>query len=229
MNEQKSGARKRKVIWVGVGIAALAVILVASSGIDFPPGGTNTSGAIVPAQRFRAEQPATTGVSAPGQATRNVPQGTAGNVGDARSSDARASDSLRTDGRADSLRRRRHAMPTPCRRRRPCADDSRCRRRWPTRRPTSRPPNDGRAAWPTADALNDAAALSDAVRRRWPSAATAVPRWRQPVALTTAVNAGDAVPLERRRSALAQATVANDAVRMTIVRRDGRSRRPHAQ
>ena len=61
MNEQKSGARfNRKVIWVGGGIAALAVILVASSSFDFPPGGSNTSGAIVPAQRFRAEQPATT-------------------------------------------------------------------------------------------------------------------------------------------------------------------------
>ena len=74
---------------------------MASSGIDFPPGGTNTSGAIVPAQRFRAEQPATTSVSAPGQS--QSAQGTAGNIGDARSSDARASDSLRTDGRADSL------------------------------------------------------------------------------------------------------------------------------
>ncbi len=81
MSEQKSGSAKRKVIWVGGGVAALAVILVASSGIDFPPGGTTTtSGAIVPAQRFRAEQPATTGVSAPGQSrSRN---------GDARSSDA---------------------------------------------------------------------------------------------------------------------------------------------
>ena len=40
MNEQKSGARfNRKVVWVGGGIAALAVILVASSSFDFPPGG----------------------------------------------------------------------------------------------------------------------------------------------------------------------------------------------
>jgi hypothetical protein len=86
MNEQKSGARlNRKVIWVGGGIAALAVILVASSSFDFPPGGTNTSGAIVPAQRFRAEQTATTAGSAPGQS--QPAQG-----GDARS-DARASDS----------------------------------------------------------------------------------------------------------------------------------------
>ena len=98
---------KRKVIFVGAGIAALAVILVASSGIDFPPGGTNTTGAIVPAQRFRAEQPATTGVSAPGQsdsAQRAVAPGTAGNIGDARSSDARVSDSLKTDGRATDAR-----------------------------------------------------------------------------------------------------------------------------
>ena len=102
MNEQKIGASsKRKAIYVGVGVAALAVILVASSGIDFPPGGTNTTGAIVPAQRFRAEQPATTGVSAPGQSesAQRASQGAPGNIGDARSSDTRAIDSLKTDGR----------------------------------------------------------------------------------------------------------------------------------
>src|SRR5260221_2364886 len=101
MNEQKSGARgKRAVIWVGGGIAALAVILVATSGIDFPPGGTNTSGAIVAAQRFPAEQPATTGVSAPSQSesAQRASLGTPGNIGDARSSD-----SLKADGRSDSL------------------------------------------------------------------------------------------------------------------------------
>jgi len=106
MNEQNSGARsKRKVIWIGAGIAALAVVLVASSGIDFPPGGTNTSGAIVPAQRFRAEQPATD-VSAPGQSesAQRASQGTPGNTtGDARSSDARFSDSLKANDRMDSL------------------------------------------------------------------------------------------------------------------------------
>src|SRR6185503_19495222 len=102
-----SGSRlmKRKVIFVGAGVAALAVILLASSGIDFPPGGTNTTGAIVPAQRFRADQPATTGVSATGQSesAQRASQGTQGNTGDARSSDARASDSLKANGRADSL------------------------------------------------------------------------------------------------------------------------------
>jgi anti-sigma factor RsiW len=102
-----SGSRlmKRKVIFVGAGVAALAVILLASSGIDFPPGGTNTTGAIVPAQRFRADQPATTGVSATGQSesAQRASQGTQGNTGDARSSDARASDSLKANGRADSV------------------------------------------------------------------------------------------------------------------------------
>ena len=64
MNEQNSGSLgKRKVIWVGPASPRLAVILFATSGIDFPPGGSSTSGAIVPAQRFRAEQPATTGVT----------------------------------------------------------------------------------------------------------------------------------------------------------------------
>jgi len=107
MNEQKSGARsKRTVIWVGGAIAALAVILVATSGIDFPPGGTSTWGAIVPAQRFRAEQPATTGVSAPGQSesAQRASQVTPGNIGDARSADARASDGIKADSlRADGL------------------------------------------------------------------------------------------------------------------------------
>jgi pentapeptide MXKDX repeat protein len=101
---------KRKGLWIGIGVVALAVVIVASSGIDFPPGGTSTSGAIVPAQRFRAEQPATTGVSQSGQtdAQRSAQPGT-GNLGDARSdsmkSDARNSDALKSDGRqSDAMR-----------------------------------------------------------------------------------------------------------------------------
>jgi len=52
MSEQK-GSSKRK-IWIGGAIAAAAVVLVMSSGIDFPPGSKDTSGTIVPATRYRA-------------------------------------------------------------------------------------------------------------------------------------------------------------------------------
>ena len=55
MSEQKSGSGKRK-IWIGGGIAAVAVVLAMSSGIDFPPGSKDTAGTIVPAQRYRAPQ-----------------------------------------------------------------------------------------------------------------------------------------------------------------------------
>ena len=54
MSEQK-GSSKRK-IWIGGAIAAAAVVLVMSSGIDFPPGTKDTSGTIVPATRYKAPQ-----------------------------------------------------------------------------------------------------------------------------------------------------------------------------
>ena len=107
MNEQKIGASsKRKVIWVGAGVAALAVILVASSGIDFPPGGTKTSGSDRACAAFPRRAAGDDGRERPGQSesAQRASQGTPGNIGDARSSDARASDSLKTDGRADSLK-----------------------------------------------------------------------------------------------------------------------------
>ena len=81
MSEEKSGSFGKRKIWIGGGIAAAAVILAVSSGVDFPPGSKDTVGTIVPAQRFRADQPATTGVAGGGQsgtaATQGIPAGSA--------------------------------------------------------------------------------------------------------------------------------------------------------
>ena len=55
MSKSGSFLGKRKV-WIGGGLAAAAVIFAMSSGIDFPPNGKDTSGTIVPAQRYRAPQ-----------------------------------------------------------------------------------------------------------------------------------------------------------------------------
>ncbi|MEP7058193.1 MAG: hypothetical protein ABI809_10530 [Caldimonas sp.] len=44
-------------IWIGGAVAAVAVALVAQYGFDIPPKGENVTGTIVPAQRYRAEQP----------------------------------------------------------------------------------------------------------------------------------------------------------------------------
>ena len=104
MSEQKGSKRK---LWIGAGLVALAAGIIVSSGIDFLPGGTSTTGAIVPAQRYRADQPATTGVGQTGQpdAQRSA-QPVAGNVtGDARSDSLRDSRTVEglTDGRVNSM------------------------------------------------------------------------------------------------------------------------------
>ncbi len=56
MSEDKGGSFGKRKVWIGGGIAAAAVILAVSAGIDFPPSGKDTAGTIVPAQRFRAPQ-----------------------------------------------------------------------------------------------------------------------------------------------------------------------------
>ena len=57
MNEQSSGSRRRN-IWIGSGIAMTAALIALAYTIDFPPGAQNVVGTIVPAQRFKAAQPA---------------------------------------------------------------------------------------------------------------------------------------------------------------------------
>jgi anti-sigma factor RsiW len=73
MNEQSSGSRRRNV-WIGSGIAMAAALIALAYTIDFPPGAQNVVGTIVPAQRFKAAQPAMDDIKAGGQAaTQAVP------------------------------------------------------------------------------------------------------------------------------------------------------------
>jgi hypothetical protein len=105
MSEQQGSKRK---VWIGAGLVALAAAIIVTSGIDFPPGGTSTTGAIVPAQRYRADQPATTGVGQTNPAdAQRTEQPVAGNAGDARAADGRnlkadrrSADAMQADGRA---------------------------------------------------------------------------------------------------------------------------------
>ena len=72
MSEQKGGSKRK--IWIGGAIAAAAVVLVLSSGIDFPPGTKDTSGTIVPATRYKAPQNTAEDVKlgAPGATTSTI-------------------------------------------------------------------------------------------------------------------------------------------------------------
>jgi hypothetical protein len=73
MNEQSSGSRRRNV-WIGSGIAMAAALIALAYTIDFPPGAQNVVGTIVPAQRFKAAQPAMDDIRAGGTAaTQAVP------------------------------------------------------------------------------------------------------------------------------------------------------------
>ena len=117
MSEQPSFG-KRKAVWIGASVAALAVVVVAT-GI-YPPSDGNTTGAIVPAQRFRAEQPTSGGVAGGGstdaapraQAATGAGSGDAmkdgrvvdGRMTDGRAADAKASDARALDARASDAR-----------------------------------------------------------------------------------------------------------------------------
>jgi anti-sigma factor RsiW len=73
MNESNGSSRRRNV-WVGSGIAIAAALVALAYTIDFPPGTQNAVGTIVPAQRFKAAQPAIDDVKAGGQSgSRSVP------------------------------------------------------------------------------------------------------------------------------------------------------------
>jgi len=76
MNDSKPGllGTNRGKLLVTAGVAAVALIGI-SSVIDFPIGGTTTTGAIVPAERHRAPQNAA-GDIAVGQPSAAVPTGT---------------------------------------------------------------------------------------------------------------------------------------------------------
>jgi len=73
MNESNGSSRRRNV-WVGSSIAIAAALVALAYTIDFPPGAQNAVGTIVPAQRFKAAQPAMDDVKAVGQSgSQSVP------------------------------------------------------------------------------------------------------------------------------------------------------------
>jgi len=79
MSQEKGGSKRK--IWIGGAIAAAAAVLAISSGIDFPPGGKDTAGTIVPAQRYRATQPGAEEVKLGGQSATTTATDSAGNQG----------------------------------------------------------------------------------------------------------------------------------------------------
>ena len=98
MSEQQVGSKRK--VWIGVGAAVVAVV-VASQFVDFGSGGKDAAGTIVPAQRYRAEQPATTGVQGGGATgTASAPVAPASSASDGRAADGRAADGRAADGRA---------------------------------------------------------------------------------------------------------------------------------
>jgi len=95
---QEKGGSKRK-IWIGGAIAAAAAVLAISSGIDFPPGGKDTAGTIVPATRYRAAQPTSDDVKV-GNSNGGLSQTgstAAGGAGDAARGDAAKGDAAKGD------------------------------------------------------------------------------------------------------------------------------------
>jgi hypothetical protein len=85
MNERNNGMSVNRKIMIGGGLAIAAAAVAVSLGV-FPPNSSETAGTIVPAQRYRAAQPADLqGGAAPNggdtQAGQQAPAGTAGTQG----------------------------------------------------------------------------------------------------------------------------------------------------
>ena len=57
MSDQQTNPSSKRKIWIGAGIAAVAVIVVGGYALDVPPASKDAVGTIVPAQRFMAPQP----------------------------------------------------------------------------------------------------------------------------------------------------------------------------
>ena len=74
MSEQKGSKRK---VWIGAGLVALAAGIIVSSGIDFLPGGTSTTGAIVRPVRRSGRLPPSISSSAPTRNSVRSPRSTA--------------------------------------------------------------------------------------------------------------------------------------------------------
>src|SRR6266536_2609456 len=57
MSGQMSSSINKRKVWIGAGVGVVVAAAVAVfSAVDFPPGGKDVTGTIVPAQRYRAEQ-----------------------------------------------------------------------------------------------------------------------------------------------------------------------------
>jgi hypothetical protein len=82
MNEQNSNPSRKRNVLIGGAIGIAAALIALSYTIDFPPGAQNTVGTIVPAQRFRAEQPTaidvSVGIQSGAQTTPIIPASQAG-------------------------------------------------------------------------------------------------------------------------------------------------------
>ena len=70
MGQQKSGSFGKRKIWIGAGIAVAAAAVAVSTGL-FPPEGKDATGTIVPALRYRADQPTAGDVKLGEQAARS--------------------------------------------------------------------------------------------------------------------------------------------------------------
>ncbi len=76
MSELNNGFLRKRNVWIGGGIAAVAAILAISYGMNMPPDAKDAVGTIVPAQRYRATQNMADGVNgapATAQSTQTIP------------------------------------------------------------------------------------------------------------------------------------------------------------
>jgi hypothetical protein len=104
MSADKGGLLGNRIVWIGAGIAAVAVV-IAMQYFNIPP--KSASGTIVPAQRFQAAQPGAGDVNGAGQtggATEPTPATSAGDVGADRASADRASADRASADRASADR-----------------------------------------------------------------------------------------------------------------------------
>src|SRR4029450_13325160 len=83
MSEQRRGSFGKK-IWIGGGLAVAAAAIAVFSGVEVPPTGKDVSGTIVPAQRYRADQPSAGDVKLGVQAGGSLNPADGGSMGGSR-------------------------------------------------------------------------------------------------------------------------------------------------
>jgi hypothetical protein len=57
MNDEIRAPFNKRKVWIGAGLAAIAVVVVGGYALDVPPGIKDTAGTILPATRYQAAQP----------------------------------------------------------------------------------------------------------------------------------------------------------------------------